>query len=196
VTIQAGAASPVDVAKVILHTGMRPEEVFRLELRNVDLRRKTIFNPWGKTDAARRAVLLDEDASAIMKRRIDLAQQACSRFAFWSPGGPGRAANTGRPIGSVRKAHDAAIERAEIPHFRLYDLRHTFATRAAQAGVDVLTLAALLGHKSVQMTSRYVHPTDAHKAEAAKKLETYNAQLVAEMIQKRSGVPAIPTTVN
>jgi hypothetical protein len=34
-------------------------------------------------------------------------------------------------------------------------------------------LAALLGHATVQMTSRYVHPTDAHKADAAKKLETY-----------------------
>jgi hypothetical protein len=40
------------------------------------------------------------------------------------------------------------------------------------------------------------HPTDAHKADAAKKLENYNAQLVAEMIQKQAGVPAIPTTVN
>jgi integrase len=101
-----------------------------------------------------------------------------------------------QPIRSVRKAHDASIGRANIQQFRLYDLRHTFATRAAQAGVDVLTLAALLGHKTVEMTSRYVHPTDAHKAEAAKKLEYYYAQLVAEMIQKQSGVPAISTTVN
>jgi integrase len=101
-----------------------------------------------------------------------------------------------QPVRSVRKAHDASIERADIQQFRLYDLRHTFATRAAQAGVDVLTLAALLGHKTVEMTSRYVHPTDAHKADAAKKLENYNAQLVAEMIQKQARVPAISTTVN
>jgi integrase len=95
----------------------------------------------------------------------------------------------------VRKAHDAAIARASVQYFRLYDLRHTFATRAAEAGVDVLTLA-VLGHTTVQMTSRYVHPTDAHKADAAKKLEAYNAQLIAQMLEKRSGVPAISTTVN
>ena len=191
------ASQPLrDVATVILHTGMRPEEVFRIEVRNVDLRRKTILNPWGKTQAAKRTVPLDDEATSVLKRRVDLAKAAGSRFVFWSPGGPGRAANIERPIGSVRKAHDAAIERADLQQFRLYDLRHTFATRAAQAGVDVLTLAALLGHTTVQMTSRYVHPTDVHKAEAAKKLETYNAQLVAEMIQKQAGVPAISTTVN
>jgi hypothetical protein len=59
-----------------------------------------------------------------------------------------------------------------------------------------VTLAALLGHTTVQMTSRYVHPTDAHKADAAKKLENYNAQLVAEMIERQQEVSTISTTVN
>ena len=120
-----------------------------------------------------------------LMRQAELAQRAGSRRMFWSPGGPGgRAEVRERPIGSARKAHDAAIRRAAIEKFKLYDLRHTFATRAAQAGVDVLTLAALLGHTTVPMTSRYVLPADAHKAEAAKKLETYNVQLVGEMIKK------------
>jgi integrase-like protein len=188
------ASQPLrDIATVILHTGMRPEEVFRIEVRNVDLRRKTVFNPWGKTKAAKRTVPLDEEALGILRRRAELAQRARSRYVFWSPQGPGRPANKERPIGSVRKAHDAAIDRAGVEDFRLYDLRHTFATRAAQAGVDVLTLAAVLGHTTVQMTSRYVHPTDAHKADAAKRLETYNAQLVAEMIERQRKVSTIST---
>lgn len=191
------ASQPLwDIATLILHTGMRPEEVFRMEVRNVDLHRKTMFNPWGKTKASKRTVPLDEEALCILKRRVSLAEHARSRYLFWSPAGPGRPANTERPIGSVRKAHDAAIDRAAVESFRLYDLRHTFATRAAQAGVDVLTLAALLGHTTVQMTSRYVHPTDAHKADAAKKLEYYNAQLVAEMIEKQRKVSTISATVN
>ena len=79
----------------------------------------------------------------------------------------------------MRKAHDAAVRRAGIAvPFRLYDLRHTYATRAAQAGVDVLTLAALLAHTTVQMTSRYVHPTDQYKREAMEKLGTYNAERI------------------
>jgi integrase len=165
-----------DIATVILQTGMRPEEVFRLEVRHMDLEHRTIFNPFGKTKAAKRKIPMSHDAFEVLKRRVS---GACGPWVFCSPSGPGRPENPEVHIHSVRKAHDAAIRRAGITdHFRLYDLRHTFATRAAQAGVDVLTLASLLGHTAVQMTMRYVHPTDQHKREAAEKLEAYNRESV------------------
>lgn len=187
------ASQPLhDIATVILHTGMRPEEVFRMEFRNVDLQRRTIFNPWGKTKAAKRLIPVDLTVHNILKRRSDAAK---GRYVFCSPAGPGRAENPDQPIGSVRKAHDAAIARAKLASFRLYDLRHTFATRAAQAGVDVLTLAALLGHTSVQMTMRYVHPTDQHKQSAAEKLEAYNAELLAAALKKEHGVVTVSATI-
>jgi integrase len=76
-----------------------------------------------------------------------------------------------RPIGCVRKGHNAAIRRAAIkPQFVLYDLRHTFATRAVAAGVDLPTLSAMLGHTSITMTMRYVHPAAEQKRLAAAKL--------------------------
>ncbi|MGB8441208.1 MAG: tyrosine-type recombinase/integrase, partial [Candidatus Acidiferrales bacterium] len=90
--------------------------------------------------------------------------------------------HTDRPIASVRKAHNAAIRRAAIKqHFVLYDLRHTFATRAVAAGVDLPTLSAMLGHTSITMTMRYVHPAAEQKRLAAAKLETFrvNGLIVA-----------------
>jgi integrase len=40
---------------------------------------------------------------------------------------------------------------------KLHGVRHTFATRAVINGVDIITLAELLGHRNVTMTQRYVH---------------------------------------
>ena len=54
-------------------------------------------------------------------------------------------------------------ERSGIVDFHFHDLRHTFATRLAEAGTDAFTLAALLGHRTLSMTARYTHPTDEGK---------------------------------
>ncbi len=70
--------------------------------------------------------------------------------------------------------------------FRLYDLRHTFGSRAVMAGVDLPTLKELMGHSTITMTMRYVHPTPQHKKEALKKLENF-----------QEGTPkTTPTTTN
>ena len=73
----------------------------------------------------------------------------------------------------LNNAHSGALERAKLKPFRPYDCRHTFATRAAEAGVDLVTLAALLGHSRVQVVMRYAHPTGEHQFNAMKKMEAY-----------------------
>jgi integrase len=176
-----------DIAQVILDTGLRPEEVFRIRIENLDFVERTIFNPFGKTKAPRRKVTMTADVAELLKRR---AKKPKGPFVFPAKSDPER------PIGSVRKAHDSAVEKAGIKeHFRLYDLRHTFATRAVAAGVDLPTLSAILGHTSIQMTMRYVHPAEEQKRFAAGKLETFRLAGMVEAMEKSRQATTISATV-
>jgi len=182
------ASQPLkDIAPIIVDTGLRPEEVFRIRIENLNFGDRTIFNPFGKTEAARRKVTMTEEVVELMKRRVTKVE---GPFVFPSMGIPGQ------PIGSVRKAHDAAVERAGIKdHFRLYDFRHTFATRSVAAGVDLPTLSAILGHTSIQMTMRYVHPAEEQKRFAAGKLEAFRQAGLVEAMEKIRHTSTISATV-
>jgi integrase len=77
----------------------------------------------------------------------------------------------GRPIRAIKTAFLGAVRRAEILPCRFHDLRHTFATRLASAGVDLATVKELLGHASVSTTMKYTHPAPQHKRDAVARLD-------------------------
>lgn len=80
----------------------------------------------------------------------------------------------------MNNAHDRAVKDSRVAPFRLYDLRHTWATRAAMSGIDLVTLAAILGHSRIQMVLRYAHPAQQHQAQAMQRLEQFvSAQRIA-----------------
>lgn len=58
---------------------------------------------------------------------------------------------------SIRKAWDEALKRAGVESLHFHDLRHTFATYAAEAGASNLELATAMGHQTLQMLQRYTH---------------------------------------
>jgi integrase len=137
-----------------------------------------LFNPHGKTKAAKRKVPLTAPARAVLQKRIAAAQ---GPYVF------GSEFDSSKPITNLNKPHGTAVKRSKVARFRLYDLRHTFATRAVEAGVDLITLAALLGHSRIVMVQRYAHPGEEHKAEAMRKLEGFCQR-------SRNGVEAITAT--
>jgi len=59
--------------------------------------------------------------------------------------------------GHLRRAFRLALKQARIEEFHFHDLRHTFATRLVQAGIDLCKEQQLLGHKSPIMRQRYAH---------------------------------------
>jgi integrase len=171
-----------DIATLMLETGMRPEEVYRIKPENVNLSSGFLLNPYGKTKAARRKVPLNTSAKGILSRRMDGLK---TPFLF-----PCETDAT-RPVPKINNAHDRAVEDCKAAPFRLYDLRHTWATRAAEAGIDLVTLAALLGHSKIQMVLRYAHPTQQHQTQAVERLELFVAARQMEAIERAESTRAV-----
>jgi integrase len=69
-----------------------------------------------------------------------------------------------------------ALERARITDFRVYDLRHSFASHLLMAGSDLATVSRLMGHASLAMTMRYAHLSQRHDADAVAKLDVKLAE--------------------
>jgi site-specific recombinase XerD len=77
------------------------------------------------------------------------------------------------------------MKKAEITDFRFHDLRHTFATRLAQAGVDLYKISKLLGHKNIRTTQRYAHHCPDSLRDGVEILETdYNLTTIEEKKDK------------
>jgi integrase len=144
----------------MLLQGMRPEEVTSLAKRDVYLDRGQLYVRYGKTSAARSLLDLTSESKRILAPRM----LGDSQWVFPSRRKPGQ------HIGRLNNAHDRicaeSLKAGVTVNFVLYDFRHTFATRMAEAGVDLATLAAILGHNSIRIVQRYVHPTAQHKKNA------------------------------
>ncbi len=163
-----------DVATLILEMGLRPSEACSIRQQDVHL---YAISPFlhvsnGKTKNAVRDVPLTERAKEVLKHRLAEAEGECI-FPFRV----GRSLDWSRPMCELHPAHYEALQQSGIrPPFQIYDLRHTYGTRAAEAGMDSLTLARLLGHADLKTTSRYVHLSKRHLAEAQAKIERYRAE--------------------
>jgi integrase len=75
--------------------------------------------------------------------------------------------------------------------FVLHSLRHTFGTRLGEAGADAFTIMRIMGHSSITVSQRYVHPTPETMERAFDALQAHAEQAA----EKSSGVATIPAKV-
>ena len=153
---QIGEREPLrSVVIFALNTGLRRGEIFSLRWSEVDWSRNFIHVTNTKTGRSR-IVPLNERTRAVLQQR---QQKSQSEFVFVSR-------RTGTRLRNLRNGFGKACEDAKVTNFHFHDLRHTFASRLAEAGVDAFTIAELLGHSTLEMTKRYTHATDERKARA------------------------------
>ncbi len=144
-----------------LSTGARAGELLGLEWSQVDIKRRTITLRAGETKNKDARVLpIVEPALSMLRQRV---RRLDSPLVF-----PGHR-HPSRPI-NLRKPWEQALARAGIENFKIHDMRHSAASWLAQQGVSMVAIAALLGHRTLQMTKRYSHLANEHLQEVATKL--------------------------
>jgi len=130
---------------VALHSGMRRGEILALRWQDIDFNRG-ILTVHKSKNKEKRGIPLTERLQETLKalkeetKVIDISGRVFPISAS-----------------SVRQAFVRACEKAGVEDFRFHDLRHTFATRLVQGGIDLYRVQRLLGHKSITMTMRYAH---------------------------------------
>lgn len=162
-----------------LYTGLRIGELLALTWEDVDLKRgivsvsKSCHDSWEnghyvkvfdttKTQSSERVIPLPKQIVACLKF---LRRTTKTRFVVIGK------SEYGAQIRSYQRTFELVLKKLKIGHRGFHALRHTFATRALEVGMDVKTLSEILGHQNPMITlTRYAHSLMEHKAEMMNKV--------------------------
>jgi integrase len=138
-----------DLVTFALNTGMRMGEILALTWQGVDLTRRTV-TVFRSKNGERRTIPMNQKVFALLTEKAKV-RSIQTNLVFPSK------TQTLLESGHLRRSFRLALKKAGIMDFHFHDLRHTFATRLVQAGVELYKVQRLLGHKSPIMTQRYAH---------------------------------------
>ena len=145
---------------ISINTGVRASEQWRVRRADVDIERRMLTVRKTKNGAPERHVSLNSFAvvafQEILKGRKDR--------------GPVFLNTDGKPLRGHRDWFEPAVKAAKLEDYTWHCNRHTFASRLIMAGVDLRTVAQLMGHKTIQMTMRYAHLAPDHQQNAVERL--------------------------
>ena len=155
-----------------LYTGLRLGELLALEWSDIDFCKSELTVKQtchdGKNSSGRFSRITNSPKTMTSRRVIpvptqilpilrELKKRSSSKYVI---------ANGENYISvrSYQRSFELLLKKINIPHHGFHAIRHTFATRAVENGMDVKSLSEILGHKSPAVTlNRYVHSLMSHK---------------------------------
>ena len=182
-----------DAALLMLDTGLRIGEVGSLEWQDVNL--KPVGNARfgfihvrkGKSKNARRNVTLSPRVRVMLDSR-----KASSKSAYVLTDATGT-----KPLSiwTLEAQHKHMRQALKLPADAvIHSFRHTFGTRLGEAGADAFTIMKAMGHSSVLVSQKYVHPTPEAMELAFERLDAANQKAIAKLPGGQKTFP--PATVS
>jgi integrase len=155
-----------------LHTGMRASEQLGVRWSDVELQGR-MLTLWKTKPGKTRHIPLN---SVALEQFLALQAKAKPGFIFRN--------TDGNRLRATRDWFEPAVAKAGLTDYTWHCNRHTFASRLVMAGVDIRTVAQLMGHSTIQMTMRYAHLAPEHNAAAVERLVGFTTPGRAEASDK------------
>lgn len=136
-----------DLVVLLLHLGARHLEVANMEWRQIDFERERInlYRPKVRNESF---LLMDSTVKQVLTRRW--ANRRSDKWIFTDRTGT-------KPRDNRPYAIKRAMERAGIEDATIHDIRHTTASKLAQAGFSLQEIGQVLGHAAVTSSAKYAH---------------------------------------
>ena len=163
---------------IALYTGLRIGELLALDFSSVDMQKRTITvkeTCYESKDKDGRFAKITDTTKSHRTRVIPFPRQllpifkelkANSKSGYVIENSKGEQMS----VRSYQRSFEKLIDKLGVNKLSFHALRHTFATRALESGMDIKTLSEILGHKSATVTlNRYAHSMMEHKQNAMDK---------------------------
>jgi integrase len=95
-------------------------------------------------------------------------------------------------IYTLEGQHSRVRKAQEICECVLHSFRHTLGTRLGEAGADTFTIMRIMGHSTVTVSQKYVHPTPEALERAFERLEALNQRAAASLVKKGRRLLELP----
>ncbi|MGZ5199712.1 MAG: site-specific integrase [Telluria sp.] len=130
------------VVTIAIETAMRRNEIASLAWEHVDFKRKVAHLPKTKTDTPRDVPLSSIAIAALQSLQV---REEGPVFTLRA--------------GSMSQAFERSCDprRGNVANLRFHDLRHEATSRLFERGLSVMEVAAITGHKTLEMLKRYTH---------------------------------------
>ena len=167
--------------RLCLYTGLRIGELLGLEWQDVDMEKgilhiqKTVYRE--KNAEGEWQLFVDRPKTAASERMVPLPGYLAEDLRIYRIGARSEFVIENKKaermsIRSYQYLFERLTEKAGVRKLNFHALRHTFATRALECGMDIKTLSELMGHKNATITlNRYAHSMMDTKIAAMNKLE-------------------------